>query len=402
MKTDKTGDSTKVGRGDLKYIILRKKELPEIIVKISEDVKSVSRFIHSHPELGSQEHQCSSFLVSKLKENGVEVTENFLGMDTAFLGKVGNGDPKVAIFAEYDALPIGHACGHNLIAAWAYGIEIAFAKSDHPRGTVFIVGSPAEEGNGPYASSKVVIAPKLKEMGIQATFGVHPMNEWGVGGGSLALTRLRFEFTGKDAHNALSPEHGINALDAAVDFYVQVKMLRTLVKRGKDVVIGAVITKGGTAPNIIPGKSEVLFDLRSSDSTYMKSLEKKVKEIAQGAARMTGCTVEVEEIAPKLDSMKRSAVLDELIYRHSLNYLPKVASPEDKWGRVPVASGDLSNVSQIVPTGELQFKIGPKDLAGHSEEWRKCAGTRESEEALLTAIAIGYDSVNDYLHSREK
>ena len=91
---------------------------------------------------------------------------------------------------------------HNLIGAWAFGVACAFAKSGVPNGTVYIVGSPAEEGRGKYASSKVAMAPKLKELGVQATFYEHPMGEWGVGGGLLALARLSFIFTGKDAHNA--------------------------------------------------------------------------------------------------------------------------------------------------------------------------------------------------------
>ena len=91
---------------DLEYITARKKELPKVVEDLSGEIKEVSRFIHSHPELGSEEHQAYALLVSKLRAHGVDVTENYLGMDTAFLGRVGNGDPKVAVFAEYDALPM--------------------------------------------------------------------------------------------------------------------------------------------------------------------------------------------------------------------------------------------------------------------------------------------------------
>ncbi|MEM0049907.1 MAG: amidohydrolase [Candidatus Bathyarchaeia archaeon] len=382
---------------DLEYVTKRLKDLPKAVKDIAEESRKISRFIHSNPELGSEEHQAHALLVSKLKEHGISVDEKFLGMDTAFLGKVGNGDPKVAIFAEYDALPIGHACGHNLIAAWAYGVAAAFGDSGVPKGTLYIVGSPAEEGRGKYASSKVAIAPKLKELGIKAVFGVHPMGEWGVGGGALALTRLSFVFTGKDAHNAASPEQGVNALDAAVDFYIQLRMFRTLVKRDKDVIIGAVIVHGGVAPNIIPGKAEVWVDLRSNDSLYMKELEEKVKNIAEGAAKMTGSSVEYDYLGPKLDSMKRDKRLEELLFKHAKEYLPKVVSPDERWARIPDASGDLANVSQLIPTAQLLIKIGREGLPGHSEEWRDRAGSSEAEEALLTAIAIGYDSIREYL-----
>lgn len=382
---------------DLDYIATRSKNLPMAVQNISKEAKEISRFIHSHPELGSEEHQAYSLLTSKLKERGVDVTKNYLGMETAFLGKVGNGEPKVAIFAEYDALPIGHACGHNLIASWAYGVGAAFADSKLKKGTLYIVGSPAEEGRGIYASSKIVIAPKLKELGIKAVFGVHPMGEWAVGGGALAITRLGFVFSGRDAHNAASPEQGINALDAAVDFYIQLRMMRTLVKRDKDVIIGAVIVQGGTAPNIIPGKAEVWVDLRSNDAEYVNELENRVKKIADGAARMTGCSVKSSELAGKLSSMKRAKNIEDLLYKHSKEYLPKVVNPDERWTKIPEASTDLANVSQVIPTAHLLIKIGREGLPGHSEEWRECAGTKEAEEALLTAIAIGYDSISDYL-----
>ena len=385
---------------DFELITSRKKSLPKAVRDLSGDIKEISRFIHSHPELGSEEHQASALLVSKLKAHGVDVTENFLGMETAFLGKVGSGDPKVAIFAEYDALPIGHACGHNLIAAWAFGVAAAFANPKLPKGTIYIAGSPAEEGRGKYASSKVVMAPRLKEMGVQAAFCAHPMGEWGVGGGLLAITGMSFIFTGKEAHTAASPEHGVNALDAAVEFYIQVRMMRTMVRRDKDVVIGAVIAQGGVAPNIIPGKAEVWLNIRGNDSEYVKELVEKAKDVAEGAAKMTGCAVQSSQLGTPLESMKRSPELEELCHRHSLEYLSKVSTPDQCWTRLPMASSDITNVSQIMPTVNMFIKIGREGLPGHSEEWKQCAGKPESEEAILTAIAIAYDSINEYIASK--
>jgi len=400
MTPEKAIQKKSLEKNDLEYVRTRKKKLPTEVDNIASEVKEISRFIHSHPELGSEEHQAYSLLVSKLKGNGVDVTEKFLGMDTAFLGKIGKGEPKIALFAEYDALPIGHACGHNLIAAWAYGVTTAFAKSGLPRGTLYIVGSPAEEGRGKYASSKTIIAPKLKELGVQAVFHVHPMGEWGIGGGALALTRLSFVFTGRDAHNAASPHQGLNALDAAVQFYIQLRMMRTMVQRDKDVIIGAVIVKGGTAPNIIPGTSEIWVDIRANDSEYVKELTKRANDIAEGAAKMTGCSVKSSELAPRLDSAKRYPDLEEILYKHAMDYLPKVASPDLRWSRLPDASGDISNVTQIIPTAGLLMKIGREGLPGHSDEWRECAGSPEAEEALMTAIAIAYDSISEYLTTR--
>ena len=387
-------------------VVGRNKKLPKIVEDLSGEIKEVSRFIYSHPELGSEERQACGLLVSKLRGHGVEVTENYLGMDTAFLGRVGDGDPKVAVFAEYDALgttesPIGHACGHNLIGAWAFGVAAAFAKAGGSRGTLYVVGSPAEEGRGKYACSKIMIAPDLKERGVKAVFAVHPMGIWCVGGGCLGASRRSFTFHGRDAHAAASPEQGLNALDAAVHFYLEVRMMRAMVQRGKDVILSAVIRQGGLVPSILPGKTEVWLDVRANDSDYMRELGEKTKMVAKNAAELTGCTVECADLQTSLDSMKRYPELDTLFYKHATEYVPNVTSPEQAWSAIPIASTDVGNVSQIIPTTQLLIKIGRDKLPPHSEEWRTRAGTAEAEEALLTSVAIAYDAIRSYLSVNE-
>ena len=386
---------------DLQHVSFRKKKLPKVVEDLNGEIREISRFVHSHPELGSEEGQAYGVLVSKLKSHGLVVTENYLGMNTAFLAKLGDGDPRVAVFAEYDALPIGHACGHNLMAGWAFGVGAAFAESKPSRGTLYVVGSPAEEGRGKYASSKTVIGPALKELGVKAVFVVHPMGEWCVGGSALGMIRRSFIFQGADAHAAASPDQGLNALDAAVQFYLQVRMMRTLVRRGKDVIISAVIRDGGVAPNIIPGRAEVWLDIRANDSQYMRELGEKTKRIAKNAAEMAGCTVEWLELLAPLDSLKRHPDLDSLYYKHALEYLPKITTPDQAWSTMPIASTDVGNVSQLIPTSQLLFKIGREGLPGHSEEWKQRAGTVEAEEAMLTSVAIAFEAIREYLSTNK-
>ncbi len=385
---------------DLGYITARKKELPSAVSDLDSEIRGVSRFVYAHPELGSEEFQASKLLTSKLGDKGFKVTDNFLGMETSFLAEMGSGEPKVAIFAEYDALPIGHGCGHNLMAAWAFGVAASLAKEGLPRGTLYVAGSPAEEGYGKYAQSKIAIGPRLKELGTEAVFSMHPMGVWGVGWRMLASTRISFVFHGRDSHAALSPQDGLNALDAAVQFYMQAKMLRNLVRRDKDVILSAIIKDGGALPNVVPGRSEVWMDIRSNDTSYVLELEGRILQIAQGAATMTGCTVEWTRLGKFLDSFKRHPELEGLYYKHASEYLDKVGSPDESWSNLAVASSDISNVSQIIPTVHLSVKVGREGLPGHSEEWKKCAGAAEAEEALLTSIAIAHDSIIEYLSQR--
>jgi amidohydrolase len=382
---------------DLEQIRARKKELPDSVRELGDEIREVSRTIYAHPELGSEENEASKMLVSKLRAHGFEVEDNFMQMDTAFLARIGSGTPKVAVFAEYDALPIGHGCGHNIMAAWAFGVGSALAKAKLPRGTLYVAGSPAEEGYGNYAQSKTVIGPRLKELGTEAVFSMHPMGEWAIGWRMLASTRLSFVFRGRDTHAALSPHEGLNALDAAVLLYTEAKMMRNMVRRDKDVIVSAIFRDGGTLPNVIPGKAELWLDVRANDSQYMLELEEKIKKIAEGAATMTGCSVEWSRLGKSMDSFKRHPHLEDLYYKHALDYLEKVGSPDESWSKLAVASSDICNVSQIIPTVHLSVKIGREGLPGHSEEWKACAGTRAAEEALLTSVAIAFDSINDYL-----
>ncbi len=377
-------------------IVGRRKDLPDDVKMNTDKILKVSRFLYSNPELGSEEYKAYDMFTKNLKGDGIPVEEHFMRMETSFVARIGAGKPYVAVLAEYDALPIGHACGHNLIGSWAYGVTLAL-KDKLKKGTLFLVGTPAEEGRGKYASSKAVIAPKLKEMGIEAVFTVHPTGKWEVGGNALAIGRYSVVFIGKDSHAAASPQYGKNALDAAVAFYTTYRMKHTLVRRDKDMVMSAIIKEGGTAPNVIPGRAEILFDIRSNDGNYAREILEEVRHIAQGAALMNGCEYEFKSANPFLDSKKRADQLDQIFYEAAMRYLGKVESPEVAWSLPARASTDVGNMSQVLPTTHLGIKIGEEDLPGHSEIFRDCAGTKEAEEALLTAVAIGYEAIQDYL-----
>ncbi len=379
-------------------IISRRKELPDDVRKNAGRILEASRFLHSNPELGSEEFEAYRMFTGGLESSGIPVEEHFLGMETSFVARVGEGKPFVAVIAEYDALPIGHACGHNLIGSWAYGVTLAL-KDKLRKGTLFLVGTPAEEGRGKYASSKVVIAPRLKEMGIEAVFTVHPTGKWEVGGNALAIGRYSVVFHGKDSHAAASPHHGKNALDAAVSFYIAYRMKHTLVRRDKDMVMSAIIKEGGTAPNVIPGKAEIVFDIRSNDGNYAREILEDVKKMAQGAALTNGCEFEFKAVNHFLDSKKRAGEVEQFFYNAAVRYLDKVESPEVAWSLPARASTDVGNMSQVLPTTHLGIKIGEEDLPGHSEIFRDRAGAKEAEEALLTAVAIGYEAIQDYLEA---
>jgi metal-dependent amidase/aminoacylase/carboxypeptidase family protein len=90
---------------------------------------ALSHRIHAHPELGFEEERAATWLAETLTDAGFAVTRGVCDLPTAFVARTGSGPLHLAICAEYDGLPgIGHACGHNIIAAMAAGAGIAAAE----------------------------------------------------------------------------------------------------------------------------------------------------------------------------------------------------------------------------------------------------------------------------------
>jgi len=152
----------------------------------------ISKFIYENPELGSEEFKAAELLTGELEKNGFDVERGIFGMPTAFCATFkGKGDgPKVTVLAEYDALPgVGHGCGHNLIAASAIGAGIAAGKvMESLNGEVLVVGTPAEEGNGPSGGAKVIMAEKGFWDDIDGAIMLHPSSAWGVGSRALGIS----------------------------------------------------------------------------------------------------------------------------------------------------------------------------------------------------------------------
>ena len=89
----------------------------------------LSHLIHANPELGFEEEKASAWLAEFLDGGGMAVETGVAQLPTAFVATAGSGPLTIGICAEYDALPgIGHACGHNIIAAAAVGAGLALAR----------------------------------------------------------------------------------------------------------------------------------------------------------------------------------------------------------------------------------------------------------------------------------
>src|SRR5438105_3544015 len=316
--------------------------IAQAVDRLADELEALSRQIHDNPELAYQEVKAAGWLSDFLAQQGFKVERGVAGVETAFRGTIETGQgPTIAILCEYDALPqIGHACGHNVIATAGAGAGAALAavRERLPKGRIQVIGTPAEEGGG----GKVKLIQGGVFRHVDAAMMVHGFDQWVGHMDLLGIVRVGFEFTGKAAHASADPWEGVNALDAAVQTYNNVSMLRQQVR--PDSRIHGIITHGGAAPNIIPESAAALFYVRSINLDYMWELQKRVVACAEAAAKATGCTLRVVESPDNVyEPMKRNATLLE-VFRANLRTCGVVEAPEIK---DRLGSSDIGNVSHV-------------------------------------------------------
>lgn len=381
-----------------------KRLIQEAVDEQRERLYAISRWLYENPELGSEEFEAAKLLTDELEKHGFGVERGLLGMPTAFCASYkGKGaSPRVAVLAEYDALPgVGHGCGHNLIAASAIGAGIAVSKViGGLEGEIMVVGTPAEEGRGPSAGSKVIMADKGFWDDVDAVIMLHPSVQWRVGNTSLSIWTVKMEFEGKTSHAAASPHLGVNALNAATLAFMATHMLRQEARRDANLVIHGIISEGGLASNVIPDRAVCDFGVRSSDDAYLEQMVEKVAMCAEGAALATGANVKVTK--RKLYSGKKNnEPLVELLWN---NYAAQGVDPVD-WREsirgMPMASTDFGDVSQRTPAAGSYIKIAKEGTPGHSREMADASVTPEGLEAMIVGTKALAMTIVDLLANPE-
>ena len=360
-----------------------KKQVVTYIDEHRQDLEDVLELMYNEPELGYQEHQASQWLCGLLEKAGYEVQRGIGDLSTAFVGQLQGGrpGPRIAILAEYDALPgIGHGCGHNLIGAASIGAALGLAPlMPGLAGEVLIVGSPAEEGAVDDAGGKVALLDQGIFENVTAAMMVHPSTRNALGGISNARVALEITFHGRTAHAAGAPHEGINALDAAIQTFNGWNALRQHVK--PDVRIHGIITEGGQAPNIVPDLARIRMYVRAQDSGYLKRIEEKVRKCAEGAALATGAQVDFRYTARPYDNM----VNNEPLGRIFADNLGELGVDIEAAQGPSAGSTDMGNVSQVVPAIHPYLAIATPDINGHSREFGAATLTPKGRKAMLDA-----------------
>lgn len=350
----------------------------ERIDALADDLVAVSREIHAHPELAYEERFAHDLLTSVLERQGVDVTRGACEMPTAFVAGAGVEGPTVAICCEYDALPgIGHACGHNVIAAAGLGAGLAAATvAGDAGGRVRILGTPAEEGG----AGKVLMAERGALDGVAAAMMVHPASADLAAMDAIAAAMFDVRYHGKAAHAAAAPHEGRNALDAAVLGYVNVAALRQHIRSSERV--HGVFTNGGDKANIVPERASAHWMVRAARATSLGPLKERVLACLEAGATAAGCRMEHQGTAPDYADMVDNPALLGLYAANSETLgrpLGEAATPDER----VVGSTDMGNVSYLVPSIHPMIKVAPAGVPIHSEAFAGHACSEAADRAVI-------------------
>jgi len=359
-----------------------KARLAAEIDRRAEVLVDVSRQIHARPELNFEEHFAHELLTGVLEDEGLDVIRSAHGVGTAFEATAGSSGPRVAVVCEYDALPgIGHACGHNVIAAAGLGAGLAAAAlADELGGRVVVVGSPAEEGGG----GKVPFIDAGTFDGVDAALMVHPADADLLSMDVVALHQAYVTYTGEAAHAAAAPQQGRNALDAAVLGYVNVATLRQHIDPRER--IHGIITEGGDRPNVVPHHTRAWWIVRSSTVARLEVLKQRFLACLQAGADAAGCTMHVEWADPVYADMIDSAAIGEC-YRANAEALGRIVRAPSPAARV-VGSTDMGNVSYAVPSIHPMIQVAPRGTAIHTPAFAGYAGGPDGDRAVVDGAKV--------------
>ena len=347
-----------------------------------EKILSLARYLHQHPELSMEEHLAASKIREMLKAEGFEVWNEIEGIPTAVVACKKNGSgPRIGLVAEYDALPnIGHACGHNLIAAMGVGAAIGLAPFlEQYQGEVWLIGAPAEET----AQGKGILLEKGVFDHVDLAMMIHPGNVTVPAPTTLASTSLQFDFWGKSSHAASAPEMGVNALDAVIQLFNSVNALRQQTR--EDARIHGIIPDGGDAANMIPDHASAALIIRANKTDYCHELAEKFKNCARGAALATGTELKISHFEGDCDSLESNEKLVEL-FRREMAYLNIPEYTED----TSSASTDMGTVSSVIPALHPLLRVNkkPGSVTHHSPAYTELTGSEEVEDATINGAKI--------------
>ncbi len=348
----------------------------------------LSHWIHANPEVAFEEELAAGWIADWLTSAGFEVTRGMGEMPTSVAGSFGPGPLHVAVVAEYDALPvIGHACGHNVIAAAAVGAGLALAAvADDVGLRVTVIGTPAEEGGG----GKIRLLDAGAFDGVHAAMMVHPAPRDTIDQQLIAAQTLEVSFEGREAHAAGAPELGINAADAFVVAQVAIGLLRQHMPAGTRV--HGIVTHGGDAANVVPAHTEGLFMVRAPDVEGLDELKARVMHCFEAGSLATGAQLAVKPRVRYANVVQDAGIMER--YRVHAETLGRTIVPGAESGLGPVST-DMGDISQVIPSIHPMIGIDSLPAVNHQRGFTIAAASAAADQAIHDgALAMAWTAID--------
>jgi amidohydrolase len=347
------------------------------------DLIELSHSIHAEPELAFAEHRSCAKTQALVGERGFEITAAAGGLDTAFRAVFGSGSLVVGICAEYDALPgIGHACGHNIIAASAVGTALALAEvADDLDLTIVLLGTPAEEAGG--GKALMLEAGAFDDVAVTVMLHAGPIDI--ARARSLALSQVAVEYVGREAHAAVAPYLGLNAVDAITVAQVAIGLLRQQLAPGQ--MMHGIITDGGQATNVIPARSEMHYTMRANDSGSLRELEARMSDCFLAGAVATGCGHQVEATEPSYLELTPDQWLAD-VFRAQMTRLGRSPVGVEVEAAFPLGSTDMGNVTQVMPGIHPIVGIDAGGASIHQPGFAEAAAGPSADQAVVEGAVM--------------
>ena len=364
-----------------------KRAARERVEQARDELVALSHRIHANPELGFEEEQACGWLCELLDGAGLEVERGVGDLPTAFAARAGSGPLHVVVCAEYDALPaVGHACGHNVIAAMAAGAGLALARVADDAGLrVTVLGTPAEEGGG----GKILLLQRGAFDGAHAAMMVHPSPYEQPEMPIIAVNHLEVTYTGKEAHASAYPSEGVNAADALVVAQTAIGLLRQHLRPG-DRVHG-IVTKGGDAANVVPAHTTGAWMVRAATLAQLEDVQAKVTRCFEAGALATGATLELSEDKDPYSEMRHDHELSAL-YQRNAEALGRTFLDRVDRG---AGSTDMGNVSLALPSIHPTIGIDALPAVNHQPEFTAACATPAADQAVFDgAVAMAWTAID--------
>jgi amidohydrolase len=353
------------------------------VERAGDALVELSHQIWDRPELAFEEVYASSVCAEMLAGAGFDVATGVAGLPTAFVAEYGSGPLTVGICSELDALPyIGHACGHNMIAAAGVGAGLALARVADDLGiTVKVFGTPAEEDGG----GKIIMLEAGVFDGVSVAMMVHPTPVEGDVFPTLALHHCDYHMHGRMAHASLAPEVGINASDGIIVAEVAIGLLRQHLQPGDQV--HGIVTRGGEAPNIVPGEASARYIVRAPDLEALGRLEPRIRRCFEAGALASGARLEIDAHGAPYSEFRHDPEVAD-IYRANAVMLGRHLAPRATKG---AASTDMANLSLLMPTIHPTLGLDCAPAVNHQPEFAAHCRTPVADKGVLDgAVAMAW------------